>query len=54
MKKDIENINDKGEYHGYQEWYYNNELGLRGYYKNNKSIGYIEWHDNAVTTYYIK
>lgn len=54
MIEDITNYNDKTQLHGYQEWYLKNIIYLRGNYKHGKFIGYIEWHDNAVTTYYIK
>jgi hypothetical protein len=40
--KNIRNYNHNGEYHGYQEFYENNELWLRSYYKNGIPIGYIE------------
>jgi hypothetical protein len=43
-------LNDKGELHGYQEWYGDDdELWLRGTQKNGFEIGYeeINW-DNAV------
>jgi hypothetical protein len=52
--KSIENINNKNQYHGYQEWYWNNKLGYRGNYKNNIEIGYEEWHNNTQTNFYIK
>ncbi len=30
---DIDNINNKGKYHGYQEWYYNNgKLMYKGFF----------------------
>ena len=54
MKKDIENRNDKGQYHGYQEWYGNNELWHRGKYKNGQAVGYYENHTFEQTNFYIK
>ena len=49
MKKHIENHNEKGEIHGYQQWYTpnTNKLWLRGNMKNNEPIGYFEsnWKD---------
>jgi hypothetical protein len=47
MKKNIENFNDKGEHHGYQEWYDNHGLWLRGNHKNHKPIGYTESNWNT-------
>ena len=42
--KEITNINQKGEYHGYQERYSptSNKLWYRGNYKNDEQIGYVE------------
>ena len=57
MNKDIENRNDKGQYHGYQEWYIgdgNNDLIVRANWKNNNAIGYHEHHMFEQTTFYIK
>ena len=51
---DIENYNSKDELHGYQERY--NRYGrllVRGNSKNNKDIGYNEWHHSTRTSYYI-
>lgn len=47
MNKQIDNYNDKGQPHGYNEWYdsigyYNNGLWYRGTWKNNQPIGYHE------------
>jgi hypothetical protein len=52
MGKHIKNINNKGQFHGYQEWYgddYCSELWLRGTQKNGFEIGYeeINW-DNTI------
>lgn len=41
----IESVDTKDRYHGYQEWYDDiDNLWLRGNYKNNREIGYIEWN----------
>jgi hypothetical protein len=43
--KNIINRNSKGEYHGYQEWYWkDNTLRNRGNCNNGKLIGYSEYH----------
>ena len=43
--KDINPYNDKGQAHGYWEWYYNNgNLYSKGKYLNRKEIGYWEWY----------
>lgn len=56
IKKGIDNKNDKGEFHGYNEWYL---LTLTSYptranYKNGEEIGYEEdaWHKK--TKFYIR
>jgi hypothetical protein len=55
MKKTIYNYNSKGEWHGHQEWYYNNGmLGRRGTSKNTRDIGYNEWHSSKRTIYSIR
>jgi len=52
--KDIRNYNDKGDLHGYQEWYWHNdEFNLRGVWKNGRPIGYDERHNWKITIYYI-
>jgi hypothetical protein len=52
--KHIRTYNTKGEYHGYQEWYWKSDVVYyRGKYKNNTPLGYVEYHgDNKQTTYY--
>lgn len=46
MKQDIDNINSKGENHGYQEWYNSDgKMWLRGTWKNGQEIGYEECND---------
>jgi hypothetical protein len=42
MNKDIENCNDNGQYHGYQQWYDTHGLWYRGNHKNDTPIGYVE------------
>ena len=54
MKDSILNINNKGEYHGYVELYWANTVELRCKYYHGVEIGYLEWHDGKITTYYIK
>ena len=41
MKKEIENKNDKGQYHGYQEYHTDlDKVWLRANYKNGEPLGY--------------
>jgi hypothetical protein len=47
MNKDIDNYNDKGEHHGYQQWYDIHGLWYRGTWKNDKPIGYTESNWNT-------
>lgn len=57
MNKEIENINNKGLYHGYQEIYnWNNKLWYRAIFKNGNPIGYLEYHITHYkqTEFYIK
>ncbi len=43
--KNIINFNNKGQLHGYQEWYYTNgKLMCKCFFKNNIRIGYEEEH----------
>jgi len=54
--KDIEHQNDKGQFHGYQEWYgilNNNKLWRRFNAKNGQPIKYEENHYIKRTNYYI-
>ena len=51
--KNIYNYNSKKQLHGYQEKYWNNILRFRGNYKNGLRIGYLEWHYDKETEYYI-
>ena len=49
MRKHIKNLNNKGLYHGYQDWSgddYCGELWLRGTQKNGFEIGYEEIHSD--------
>jgi hypothetical protein len=53
--KEITNINSKGEFHGYQQWYWDGDgLIYRGNYKNYLRIGYTEWYNIYQTRYHIK
>jgi hypothetical protein len=53
--KTIRNHNNKGQRHGYHEWYWNSgEIYYRTNYKNNLEIGYEEHHDNKITKFYIR
>jgi hypothetical protein len=56
FKQDIEPKNDKGEWHGYQEWYtyINTILTLRGMYKNDIDLGYQERHWVEATIFVIR
>jgi len=55
MKKDINPKNDKGDLHGYQEIYDSyGALYYIGIWKNNRRIGYQEWHRVKKTEYYIR
>jgi hypothetical protein len=56
MKKSTYNYNDKGQKHGYQEWYSptSYKLMVRGHRKNNDWVKYVEWHNYKITIYYIK
>ena len=51
--KDIRNYNKKGQYHGYQELYWDNKLSYRGNMKNYLRIGYTEYHMAKQTNFYI-
>ena len=57
MNKDIRTYNYKGQYHGYQKWYSQNNTN-RLYYVgnriNNIPIGYAEWHIREHSNYYIR
>lgn len=54
MNKNIENINDKGQLHGYVELYWDNILTYRANFKNNRLVGYSERHIFFLTEYYIR
>ncbi len=43
--KNIENYNDKGKLHGYQEIYWSNDkLGYKGFYNNGIEVDYEEFY----------
>ena len=53
--KDIITTNYKGQYHGYQELYWDKtKLVFRGYRKNDKCIGYEECYRIKKTNFYIR
>jgi len=53
--KDIRNFNNRYTYHGYQEWYFDDEKTIyrRGSWKKNKRIGYYENHILKCANFYI-
>ena len=54
-KEDIDPKDNKGYYHGYQEWYWGNgKIWYRGKWIHGDRIGYSEWHDNKQTNFYIR
>ena len=53
MSKDIDPRDKKGDYHGYQEWYWG-DLWVRCTYKHGDDVGYEENHRNKETNFYIK
>ena len=54
MKSDIRNVNYKEQYHGYQEWYWGDELWFRCNYKNGNPIGYREYYYSKQRLYHIR
>ena len=40
----IEPIDSNGNWHGYQEWYIDDRLWMRGISKHGLGTGYFEWH----------
>jgi hypothetical protein len=43
---DMNELNEKGQFHGYWVWYgYNGNLCYEGNYNNGKKDGYWEWYD---------
>jgi len=50
----IRTINPKQQFHGYQEWYYDNMLNIRGYAKHGQPYAYEEWHNKKLTRYHIR
>ena len=52
---DIELTNDKGQHHGYQEWYNGDyTIHSRCVYKNGEEVGYDEWHSAEETRFFIR
>ena len=53
--KDIQNYNSKKQLHGYQQGFWDNNKVTHRYNKrNNRIIGYAEWHAIKETEYYIR
>ncbi len=40
--KSIINKNDKGQWHGYQEWYFDGKLYFKGFFNNDIEVDYEE------------
>jgi len=53
-KKDIEETDSNGLYHGYQEWYMYGKLSSRLLMKHGDEIGYEEYHGAKSTNFYIR
>lgn len=51
--KDIDPTDKNGKYHGYQEWYSLDDIWVRGVFKNDDEIGYLEDHITNETIFYI-
>ena len=54
MNKNIFPKNQKGQVHGYAEYYYNNKISYRTIYKNGENISYSEWHGMKETIFHIR
>ncbi len=52
--KDIDPTDKNGKYHGYQEWYSLDDIWVRGVFKNDDEIGYLEDHITNETIFYIR
>ena len=52
--KHIRSRNYKGQFHGYQEWYWKDTIWLRGKFINGVEIGYEEIHLKCTTNFYIR
>ena len=53
--KNIATKNSKGQYHGYQQWYWlDGKINYRGNRKNGEFIGYQEHFGGGVTNLFIK
>jgi len=54
MSKDIMPRNDKGEEHGYWEYYWvTDTIGFKCYYINGELNGYEEYHNNILKPFNI-
>jgi hypothetical protein len=51
--KPIRNYNKKGQFHRYNERYYNDKITMRGNFINDKMIGYTEHHWSKITRFNI-
>jgi len=55
IKEDIDPTDNNGYFHGYQQWYWTTgKLWYRGKCIHGLEIGYLEWHDNKQTNFYIR
>jgi hypothetical protein len=53
--QEIRNYNQKNQFHGYQEWCYEDgNIRFRCIYKNGLEVGYEEWHNNQQTNFHIR
>ena len=53
--KDITTKNSKEQYHGYQEWYVRKDMiWIRGCFRYDLEIYYLEDHEGEKTLYYIR
>lgn len=52
--KEIQNKNNQGDFHGYQEWYYLDKLWLRVVYKHDEPVGYEDDQHKKITNFYIR
>jgi len=48
--KNIRPYNDKGQRHGYWEYYYDGKLWFKCFYHNDKEIGYEDYYNYGKLT----
>jgi antitoxin component YwqK of YwqJK toxin-antitoxin module len=55
MRKSIEPINNKGQRHGLWELYFKGNLIYKGFFHNDKLVGYTEYYSGKSSnkTYYL-